>query len=178
MTYPSSRPSQSSSAAAIREILRSIEYRIDFPIRGLLIDKRFGHILKMDRFKVVQKGYHGLRNLSKDEIRALYQQKKIRHHGALPLDRHAVRAQRGNSLHGHRRGFEQKASSSTTARLFMDIRECIDEAHRDGTILTSSRTISRATSRRDTTSRRRSTAPQRGQEALLLTNSRWASPRR
>jgi len=24
------------------EILRSIEYRIDFPIRGLLIDKRFG----------------------------------------------------------------------------------------------------------------------------------------
>jgi 5'-nucleotidase len=32
----------------------------------------------MDRFKVVQKGYHGLRELSKEEIRALYQQKKIR----------------------------------------------------------------------------------------------------
>jgi HAD superfamily 5'-nucleotidase-like hydrolase len=60
------------------EILRGIDYKIDFPIRGLLIDKRYGHILKMDRFKVVQKGYHGLRELSRDEIRALYQQKKIR----------------------------------------------------------------------------------------------------
>src|SRR5512134_862842 len=39
------------------EVIQSIPYPIDFPIRGLLIDKRFGHILKMDRFKVVQQGY-------------------------------------------------------------------------------------------------------------------------
>ncbi len=60
------------------DVIQNIAYPIDFPIRGLLIDKRFGHILKMDRFKVVQQGYHGLRELSKDEIRALYQSKKIR----------------------------------------------------------------------------------------------------
>src|SRR6185295_18870843 len=27
------------------EVVRRIDYKIDFPIRGLLIDKRFGHIL-------------------------------------------------------------------------------------------------------------------------------------
>src|SRR3954463_4771738 len=59
-------------------ILSSTEYPIDFPVRGLLIDKRYGNILKMDRFKVVHKGYHGLRELSREEIRALYHQKKIR----------------------------------------------------------------------------------------------------
>jgi hypothetical protein len=34
------------------------------------------HILKMDRFKVVQKGYHGLRELTREELRALYQPRK------------------------------------------------------------------------------------------------------
>src|SRR5262245_5451582 len=39
-------------------ILSSIEYPIDFPVRGLLVDRRYGNILKMDRHKVVHKGYH------------------------------------------------------------------------------------------------------------------------
>ncbi|HEY3667032.1 MAG TPA: 5'-nucleotidase domain-containing protein, partial [Polyangiaceae bacterium] len=43
-----------SSRGYAPDIIASVQYRIDFPIRGLLIDKRFGHILKMDRFKVVQ----------------------------------------------------------------------------------------------------------------------------
>jgi hypothetical protein len=58
-------------------ILRSIASR-RLPVRGLLIDKRYGNVLKMDRFKVVHKGYHGLRELTREEIRSLYHQKKIR----------------------------------------------------------------------------------------------------
>ena len=53
-------------------------YATAFPVRGLLIDKRFGHILKMNRYKFVTKGYHGLRELDKDELRELYHSKKIR----------------------------------------------------------------------------------------------------
>src|SRR5262245_31096931 len=29
--------------------LAEVRYQYDFPVRGLLIDKRFGHMLKMDR---------------------------------------------------------------------------------------------------------------------------------
>ncbi|MEI9936787.1 MAG: 5'-nucleotidase domain-containing protein [Pseudomonadota bacterium] len=33
--------------------LKNLAYDIRFPIRGLLVDKRYGHVLKMDRYKVV-----------------------------------------------------------------------------------------------------------------------------
>jgi len=43
-----------------------------------------------------QRGYHGMRQLSRDEIGALYQSKKITaHHRSLSLDRYALRAERG-----------------------------------------------------------------------------------
>ena len=54
------------------ECISAIPHATDFPFRGLLIDKRFGHILKMDRYKFVGKGYHGFRQLSSEELRALY----------------------------------------------------------------------------------------------------------
>jgi 5'-nucleotidase len=47
------------------EFVREIPYDTAFPIRGLLIDKKHGNVLKMDRYKhVVHKGYAtGLREL-------------------------------------------------------------------------------------------------------------------
>src|SRR5215471_19033284 len=117
-------------------ILGDVDYKIEFPIRGLLIDKRYGHILKMDRFKVVQKGYHGLRELSRDELRALYQQKKIRPTTARYHWIDTLYALSEATLYvGIVAAFEQRGLELDFARLFTDIRECIDEAHRDGTIL-------------------------------------------
>lgn len=43
----------------------------DFAIRGLVIDKRTGHILKMNLFRHVGKAWHGLRELT-DEERSRY----------------------------------------------------------------------------------------------------------
>ena len=105
-------------------------------MRGLLIDKRFGHVLKMDRYKHVCKGYHGFRELSKDELRQLYHAKKIR--PATPryhwidtlyaLSEVALYAALVDAL-------EKNGYAVDYARVFSDIRESIDEAHRDGTIL-------------------------------------------
>ena len=61
------------------EWLLELDYPLTFPIRGLLIDKQLGNVLKMNRFKIVRKGYHGLRELTSNELRALYYEKKIRH---------------------------------------------------------------------------------------------------
>jgi HAD superfamily 5'-nucleotidase-like hydrolase len=116
--------------------IKSIPQATDFPVRGILIDKRFGHILKMDRYKHVTKGYHGFRRLSKDEIHALYHSKKIRpatprYHWIDTLYALSEAALYAAVVDG----LEKKGYAVDYARLFTDIRESIDEAHRDGTIL-------------------------------------------
>ena len=111
-------------------------YSTDFPVRGLLIDKRLGHVLKMNRYKLVTKGYHGLRELGKEELRQLYHSRKIR--PATPrfhwidtlyaLSEAALYAAIVEAM-------TQRGMSIDYAKTFTDIREGIDEAHRDGTIL-------------------------------------------
>jgi len=118
------------------EFIKTVPISTEFPVRGLLIDKRFGHVLKMDRYKYVHKGYHGFRELTKEELRALYHAKKIR--PATPrfhwidtlyaLSEVATYVALVDAM-------EKRGLSVNYARLFTDIREGIDEAHRDGTIL-------------------------------------------
>jgi len=118
------------------EFIKTVPVSTQFPVRGLLIDKRFGHVLKMDRYKHVNKGYHGFRELTKEELRTLYHSKKIR--PATPryhwidtlyaLSEVATYAALVDAM-------EKKGYAIDYAKLFTDIRECIDEAHRDGTIL-------------------------------------------
>ena len=62
-----------------REELRGLNYDHEFVIRGLVVDKDQGNIFKMDRHNHVGRCYHGRRQLSLDERRALYQtNEKIR----------------------------------------------------------------------------------------------------
>ena len=153
-----------------------IPFDTQFPIRGLLIDKRFGHILKMDRYKVVQRGYHGLRQLSKDEIRALYQSKKIRpttprYHWIDTLYALSEAALYAGIVDS----FEKRGLAvDCMLRLFADIRECIDEAHGDGTILDAvlsdlPRFVVKDPELAPTLHKFRSA----GRKLFLLTNSRW-----
>lgn len=118
------------------ECLLDAPYRTDFPIRGLLIDRQEGNILKMDRYRYVKKAYHGMRELSREERHALYHSRPIRvgtvrYHwvdtlygmsevsvfaGAIEqLDAHGLEVDRG--------------------KLFDDIRTSIDLSHQDGSIL-------------------------------------------
>jgi HAD superfamily 5'-nucleotidase-like hydrolase len=116
--------------------LLELDYPLELPIRGLLIDKKHGHVLKLDRFKHVQKGFHGLRRLGRDELRALYQSKRVRTSGSrfhwvdtlYALSEVAVYVKVIEQLEAQGRSVDYGA-------LFEDIRECIDEAHRDGSIL-------------------------------------------
>ena len=155
----------------VTEIPVSVEY----PVRGLLIDKRLGHVLKMDRYKVVTKGYHGYKKLSKDELRALYQSKKLR--PATPryhwID--TLYALSEVALYAALvEAYERRELTLDYARLFTDIRESIDEAHRDGTILDAvlgdlPRYVKRDPELASTLHKLRSA----GKRLFLLTNSRW-----
>jgi HAD superfamily 5'-nucleotidase-like hydrolase len=157
------------------DVLGKIRYPVHFPIRGLLIDKRYGHVLKMDRFKVVQKGYHGLRELTKEDVRALYQQRKIRPNTARYHWIDTLYALSEATLYaGIVEALESRGIEVDFARLFTDIRECIDEAHRDGTILDVvlsdlPRFVERDPQLAQTLHKFRSA----GKKLFLLTNSRW-----
>jgi HAD superfamily 5'-nucleotidase-like hydrolase len=158
------------------EFVRNIPYSTAFPVRGLLIDKRFGNILKMNRYKFVTKGYHGFRELAKEELRALYHAKKIR--PATPryhwidtlyaLSEAALYAAIVEAM-------EKRGLHIDYAKTFTDIRESIDEAHRDGTILETvaadfPRFVAKDHELALTLHKLRSS----GKKLFVLTNSRWS----
>jgi 5'-nucleotidase len=106
------------------------------PVRGIIIDKLHGNLLKMDRFKYVAKAFHGSRELSRDRRRELYQQQKVRVESdryywvdtLYALPEAAVYA-------GAVDFFDARGDQVDYGQLFVDIRESIDEAHRDGAIV-------------------------------------------
>ncbi|MGH7331016.1 MAG: HAD-IG family 5'-nucleotidase, partial [Polyangiaceae bacterium] len=157
------------------EFVATVPVSIDFPVRGLLIDKRFGHILKMDRYKHVTKGYHGFRELSKEELRSLYHAKKTRPATSRYHWIDTLYALSEASLYAALiDALEKLGHAIDYAKVFTDIRESIDEAHRDGTILNAvmadlPRFVKRDLDLAPTLHKLRSA----GKKLFVLTNSRW-----
>jgi 5'-nucleotidase len=156
--------------------LAKLDYDYLFPIRGLLVDKRYGHTLKMNRFKVVRKVWHGMRQLPKETIRELYHQRRIRPESSryhwidtlFSLSEVTAYAAIIEAL-------ERRGEHVDFGRLFRDVRESIDEAHRDGTIYKQvladpSRYIYRDPHLAETLHKLRSA----GKKLFLLTNSPWS----
>ncbi len=155
--------------------LAQVDFAYEFPVRGLLIDKRFGHILKMDRYKFVGRAFHGVRELTRDERRALYHARKIR---PLPPRYHwidTLYALPEAALYaGAVDLLDRFGGAVDYGKLFDDIRQCIDLAHQDGAIIGPiSRDLPRFISRdRDlapTLHKLRSA----GKKLFVLTNSGW-----
>lgn len=120
------------------EILK-LEYDPSFVVRGLAVDKRLGNILKMDGHNHVGRVYHGRRALTRDERKSAYRSAKVRlsasrYHWidtlfALP------EAQLFADIIDL---YETELGVGRVAywKLFDDIRNSIDECHRDGTLKT------------------------------------------
>jgi len=155
--------------------LHNIVYDTRFPIRGLLIDKRYGHVLKMDRHKVVHKGYHGMRLLSQSDLDELYHHKRIRPHTARYhwIDTLFALSE-VTAFVAIVEALERRGERINYARVFRDVRLAIDEAHADGavhrTILNDLPTfIDRDPLLARTLHKLRSS----GKRLFLLTNSPW-----
>jgi 5'-nucleotidase len=115
--------------------LTNLQYDYRFPIRGLLVDKRYGHILKMNRFKVVRKGWHGMHQIPKETLKELYTQKRIRpqtsrYHWVDTLFTLAEVTAYAAIVEA----LEKRGEKVDYGQLFRDVRESIDEAHRDGSV--------------------------------------------
>ncbi|MDY7104559.1 MAG: HAD-IG family 5'-nucleotidase [Actinomycetota bacterium] len=107
----------------------------DYPIRGLLVDTRYGNVLKMDRHRYVKRAYHGTRELSRDERRALYETRRLRpgnrrYHWVDTLYALAEVSVYAAAVDEYeRRGIEVDHEE-----LFRDVRASIDEAHGSGEV--------------------------------------------
>lgn len=112
-------------------------YDRDFVIRGLVVDKRRGHILKMDYHNYVARAYHGRRPLSTAERKSAYRTGRIRMRGGkfasadtlfhLPeIYLYAVLVDlKDEGLLGRDRTYES---------IYDDVRNAIDSIHGDGTL--------------------------------------------
>ena len=116
--------------------LTALKYDHEFVIRGLVVDKDFGNIFKMDRHNHVGRCYHGRRPLSLDERRKRYQtNEKIR----LSLPRFAwidtLFSLPEACLYAEIiEALEARGEKVDYHKLYDDTRESIDEVHRDGSL--------------------------------------------
>lgn len=118
-----------------RELL-DFAYRLDFPIRGLFIDRKLGNVLKMDRYRYVKRAYHGTTELTYDERREQYHMtpSKVaskRYHWVDTLYALSEVAMFSGAVEV----LEGQGQTVNYDQLFNDIRACIDLSHQDGSIL-------------------------------------------
>ena len=180
--YDQQQMDQLSVGATIRKLvergypesLLDLEFELEFPVRGLIVDRELGNVIKMDRYKYVKRAYHGTRELSLEERRHHYHAKTIdtgseRYHWVdtlYALCEVTVYAAAIDHL-------EQRDTPVDHAALFADVRTCIDVAHQDGSILEAilqdpARYLHRDAELAPTLHKLRSD----GKKLFLLTNSR------
>lgn len=151
-------------------------YDPQFVIRGLTVDKQLGNILKLDRHNHVGRVCHGRRRLSQSERRAVYRREKMRFVPPRFALADTLFALPEMCVYASLIDFfeSRNLSEVPTQKLFDDTRECIDEAHRDGTLKSVIRADLSAYIDRDpllprTLHKLRSS----GKKLFLLTNSAW-----
>lgn len=120
-----------------RQIL-DLKYTPDRVIRGLVVDKERGNILKLDRFAYVKLAHHGLKPLPRAQRKQLYSLRKLGGYGSpklMALD--TLFAMPEACLFAELVELRDQSPSifpPTYAQIHNDIREMIDKAHRDGTL--------------------------------------------
>ena len=117
-------------------LLREVRYDPDFGIRGLVVDKEKGNILKMDKFQYVAEALHGRRRLDKETRRDLYTSGGLRMSGDRFWSNDTLFGLPEISLYaGVVEALEAEALSELDyRRLFDEIRSSVDQVHRDGTL--------------------------------------------
>jgi HAD superfamily 5'-nucleotidase-like hydrolase len=155
--------------------IQDLTYDRTFAVRGIVVDRKHGNIFKMDRYGHVGRVYHGKRLLSKEERRQLYRAERIRLSHTrwawidtlFALPEAVMYATIIEYL-------EAQGVTPEYSKLWGDIRECIDEAHRDDTMKSIIRAnlgqfIVRDPDLAATLHKFRSS----GKRLFLLTNSAW-----
>src|SRR5580698_6667097 len=125
------------TAKGYPEAIRGLAYDPMLAVRGLVVDRANGNIFKPDRYGFPGRARHGLENIDRDKAADLYQRERTR----LSARRYAwidsLFALPEAVLYANLVDYFDRtavAQKPTYDVLWEDIRECIDLAHRDGSI--------------------------------------------
>jgi HAD superfamily 5'-nucleotidase-like hydrolase len=115
--------------------ISQVQYIHQFVMRGLVVDKKNGNLIKMDRFGHVGRAYHGLKPLPVQVWHKLYRNERIR----LKDPQYAwidtlFALPEACLFSGIIELFESLGRTVDYAKLYDDIRESIDTVHRDNTL--------------------------------------------
>ncbi len=118
--------------------LLDVPYDRRFVIRGLVIDKRRGNILKMDYHNYVARGFHGLRQLRADERKTTYRSRRVRLSSDAYVTVDTLFHLPEVYLYVVLVDLAEKAPGRKTRRgftkIYEDVREAIDSVHGDGSL--------------------------------------------
>ncbi len=119
------------------EEILNLRYNPRFVVRGLVVDRRHGNLIKMDGHNYVTRAYHGTRLLDGADRRRIYARRRLRisHDTYVPVDTlfHLPEAFLYQALVDLRdRGAE--GITEDYSELYLRVRRSIDQAHADGSI--------------------------------------------
>lgn len=114
--------------------IESIRYDPSFVIRGLVIDRSRGNILKMDYHNYVTRGFHGRKELSREKL-ASYRRRRLslssKRFASVDTLFHLPEVYLYLSIIDF---LEERGERPDCAKVYQDVRETIDQAHADGSI--------------------------------------------
>lgn len=119
------------------EEIRKLQYDPTFVVRGLTVDKELGNILKLDRHSHTCRVFHGRRPLTKQQRRELYRRERLSFTPPRFAMVDTLFALPETCLYADLVDYfeaRQGPRSLDTWQLFDDVRESIDEAHRDNSL--------------------------------------------
>ena len=111
--------------------IRGLTYDPTFAIRGLVVDRHTGNIIKMDRFGRVGRAYHGHIPLTPAQVGKTYAAERIKLSQPRWASIDTLFALPEVVMFASIVEHLEPAGPVAYSKLWQDIRECIDEAHRD-----------------------------------------------
>ncbi|MBM3285784.1 MAG: HAD-IG family 5'-nucleotidase [Candidatus Eisenbacteria bacterium] len=123
-------------AAGYPSDVADLRYDASFVIRGLIVDKRRGNILKMDQHRYVAQAYHGTSRLPDEERKRLYQRSPIRLSGDsfMPIDTPFSLPEIDLYAQLVDLADRKRWRAHRYRTLYDEVRWAVDQAHADGSI--------------------------------------------
>ena len=117
------------------EALRDARYDPAFGIRGLVVDKTRGNILKMDQFSYVAQAYHGKKVMDREKRKSIYSPRTLTLSDERYWTSDTLFGLPEVSLYASAvEVMENAGVEFDTWKLFDDIRHSVDLVHRDGSL--------------------------------------------
>jgi HAD superfamily 5'-nucleotidase-like hydrolase len=119
------------------EQIKKMQFDFDFALRGLVVDRQKGNLLKLNRYTAIRNSFHGLKPLDYKIHQKVYRSTYI---DLSKSDYLAVDTSFSYSLaHAYSQLVELKDSDSNLklpdyAQMADDVLDALDEAHRDGSL--------------------------------------------